>query len=947
MSSTGPAAVLEAAELCSVVGDHADAAHLLAEALITGPADPALLHALADAQFAVGWDGCALALLAEAQRVAPGDVTVAASRNHRLREHGRFAEALTALDTLPAGSGWTPVLRAGTYAAMSLPVLAAESDPGGDRRGLWWRTGGPLRLLRARRRRREQEQLTAVLDAAGHAAPARVDIPALLTRIVNGTAQDRDALAAVRAADEHLDAERRGEAAAVLAGALRRDATHPLLLRHAARVAESLDRHAVALALYCRLAVDPSPIEVLGGQAELLIRLHRLPEAVRLVETLPAETARAADLRRVVASAYHEAGLPAAADSATGRDGIAADWHRSLWWRTGGPLPALRRRALRRDEAVTAGWTARPVEELLAPLAAVDAADLMDAAARAAAVLDRARRADEGDSPATTVDVLAAAAAADPDPQVVKELALQLSFADREEEALTWLDRVAATDPADVDVTDGRLLALTWLDRTRDALRTLEALPPAVRAAPAIRARESLLYDRILLRTRALDALGPAATVPPWMRGNHRQLWWRTGGPLWMVRDRMRRTDAQALAAWRFGTVPLLSTLDSLVPSVTPAMRTLVDGGRLYHETLTMLWERANVAARLTAGYLATAAAFAVLARVGRDTVGLDAGWALLAGAIAAALAFLALRRWLYQYTRAESGRLVVTRAAPLIIGLALAGAALYRLGGWSALAGATLAALAVMATARLAAAAVWRVLAARVMRRAVRGEPRVAALSETLALVTELRETARRNDLRWRRFWLERLERIALALEHDLPATFGIVDPDTHRQLADGGRGAARAVRQLKFLVAAPASADAWRRVEDVLRHNTAALATGELGRLRRAEPVAVPAPAPRSRRAVAVEVLRTAVFAGLPLAVVYLAQPWLAFSETALDWAKVVGLGWALLYVLLTLDPTLRDKLSTGLALVTLGQGGGIPPAEDPVVVARSRDSARSVAP
>lgn len=59
------------------------------------------------------------------------------------------------------------------------------------------------------------------------------------------------------------------------------------------------------------------------------------------------------------------------------------------------------------------------------------------------------------------------------------------------------------------------------------------------------------------------------------------------------------------------------------------------------------------------------------------------------------------------------------------------------------------------------------------------------------------------------------------------------------------------------------------------------------------------------------------------------------------------MVGLGWALLYVLLTLDPTLRDKLSTGLALVTLGQGGGIPTAEDPVVVARSRDSARSPAP
>jgi hypothetical protein len=245
------------------------------------------------------------------------------------------------------------------------------------------------------------------------------------------------------------------------------------------------------------------------------------------------------------------------------------------------------------------------------------------------------------------------------------------------------------------------------------------------------------------------------------------------------------------------------------------------------------------------------------------------------------------------------------------------------------------------MATARLAAAAALRFVAAWVMRRFLRGEPRAAALCETLALLVELREHGRRNDLSWRRFWLWRLERIAQAVELDMPATFGLVDPDTHRQLTDGGRGCARAVRQLKFLVAAPSSPDAWRRVEDVLRHNAGALATGELGRLRRADPAAVPAPVRRGRRAIAGEALRTTVFAGLPLAVVYLAQPWLTFSETVHDWAKVAGLGWALLYVLMTLDPTLREKLGTALSMITLGQAG------DPAAVARSRDSGPSPAP
>ncbi|MFF5231699.1 hypothetical protein [Dactylosporangium sp. NPDC000521] len=935
MSSNGPAAVLEAAELCSAAGDHADAAHLLAEALITGPSDPDLLRALAGAQFAIGWDGCALALLAEAHRVAPDDEAVITDRNIALRDHGRFVEALAVLGASPQRT-----LRAGTYDDMGLPVLAVEAEATG-RRGLWWRTGGPLPFLRARRRRVEERILADLVEAAGPPSPAPVDLAALLTRIVNGTAQDRAALAASRAATRLAAGGNLADGAAVLAGALRRDTTHPLLLRLAAQIADSLDRHGAALALYRRLAVDPSPIGILAQQGHLLTRMQRPAEAMRFVAGLPAGTARAGELRRVVATACADAGLAASAVDAHDRPGIVADWHRPLWWRTGGPLPALRWRSRLRDNEAMRGWTPLPVGELIGPLATVDAADLMDAAARAAAVLAQARQAEERGGTAAAIDILATAAVATPDPQIIKELAGKLSADDRDEEALGWLDRAVAADPADVELVAARLTTLTWLDRTREARDLVDALPAATRATELVRERESWLNERQRLWTPALDALGPAATVPSWLRGRHRRLWWRTGGPLWVLRRRTRSADLGALESWRSGTLPLLSTLDGVVAAATPAMRAVVDGNRLDHEVLTMLWERANVVARLTAGYLATAAAAVVLARIAATATGLPAGWALFAGATAAGLDYLALRRWLFRYTRADSGRLAVTRAAPLIVALAVAGAALYRLGGWTALAGGTLAALAGTATARLAAAAVCRIPAARAMRRHLRSEPRAAALSETLAMLGELRQHGRRNDLFWRQFWLWRLERIAQALERDLPVSFGLVDPDTHRQLTDGGRAAARAVRQLKFLVAAPASADSWRRVEDALRHNAGALATGELGRLRRVAAVAAPAPVRRGRRAVAAEIARTAVFAGLPLAAVYLAQPWLDFSETFHDWAKVVGLGWALLYVLLTLDPTLHAKLSTALSMVTLGQTG------DPAAVARSRDSARSAAP
>ncbi|MEV4141550.1 hypothetical protein AB0J72_56510 [Dactylosporangium sp. NPDC049742] len=921
MSSTGPAAVLEAAELCSVAGDHADAAHLLAEALITGPSDPDLLRALAAAQFAIGWDGCALALLAEAHRVAPDDEAVITDRNIALRDHGRFVQALAVLGTAPRR-----LLRANTYTAMNLPTLAVDTHPAGLR-SHWERTGG---LLQFRRRRREEERVLAgLVEAAGPPARAAVDMCALLTRIVNGTAQDRDALAACGAATAHLDGGRRAEAATVLADALRRDSTHPLLLRRAALVAERLGRKEPALALYRRLAADPSPIEVLVRQCTLLIEMGRLPEAVRFADSLPVETAGARALRRVVARAYHAAGLPAAACGAFDAD----DRQRRLWWQTGGPLPAVRRRLRRRDEEAIAAWAALSVEEVLGPLASVPASELMVAAAHAADALHRAERAEERAGRDAAIDVLAAGGQ---DPQIVKELAVQLFLADREDETLARLDDLAASHPDDIDVVDGRVAALTWLDRPRAVVELLEAAAPAIRATPLVREREAAFFAYYRLRVLALDAIGPAPTTPQWSRGRRRALWWRTGGPLWMVRQRMRDTDRAALAAWRRGVAPLLSTLDAVVPAADPAARSVVDGHALDVETVTLWWQRANAVVRAVAGVAAAVAASPVLGAIAGSE---------FEGAVAAGAVYLTAHLLLFPAARADDRRAVITRAAPLIAGFALAGTALYRgQDGPQAFAGAMLVAVAAVGAARLAAAAGCRLVAAWAMRRFQRRAPRAVALTETLAMLDELRRVGRRNDLRWRRFWVERLERIAYAVEHDLPASFGLVDPDTHRQLTDGGRGAARAVRQLKFLVAAPASADAWRRVEEVLRHNAGALATGELGRLRRAAAVAVPAPVRRSRRTVATEALRVAVFAGLPLAAVYLAQPWLSFSETVHDWAKVIGLAWALLYLLLHLDPTLREKLGTVLAV--LGQGQ--PPSEErPEALARFRDSARSAAP
>ncbi|MCM4080865.1 hypothetical protein [Paractinoplanes hotanensis] len=86
-----------------------------------------------------------------------------------------------------------------------------------------------------------------------------------------------------------------------------------------------------------------------------------------------------------------------------------------------------------------------------------------------------------------------------------------------------------------------------------------------------------------------------------------------------------------------------------------------------------------------------------------------------------------------------------------------------------------------------------------------------------------------------------------------------------------------------------------------------------------------------------------RKPFFAGLPLAAVLSAQPWLRFNETILNWARPLTVGWAVLYVLVTADPTFRDKLRTGFALINLGRGVGDPAQLDPAVPEKRNEVTR----
>jgi hypothetical protein len=126
---------------------------------------------------------------------------------------------------------------------------------------------------------------------------------------------------------------------------------------------------------------------------------------------------------------------------------------------------------------------------------------------------------------------------------------------------------------------------------------------------------------------------------------------------------------------------------------------------------------------------------------------------------------------------------------------------------------------------------------------------------------------------------------------------------------LARRAAGWAEAIRHMQRQVVAPIPGGQGK-VEALLIHEIRCLVTGDLGALAWREP-----PSPPSRRATlrrqVISATRAIVVAALPLAVVLLAQPFLHASPGLFSWARIATAIWALLYVLLSIDPSMSEKI------------------------------------
>jgi hypothetical protein len=200
------------------------------------------------------------------------------------------------------------------------------------------------------------------------------------------------------------------------------------------------------------------------------------------------------------------------------------------------------------------------------------------------------------------------------------------------------------------------------------------------------------------------------------------------------------------------------------------------------------------------------------------------------------------------------------------------------------------------------------------------RAYAREAILDYMMDTVSEMSEPDNRNNLHVRGIWLSRLEFSAQLIEKELPTMLRTGNAQMNLWLSERARGAAAAIRHMSQRIATP-TADSWDSLISTLRDETEALASGEFASLRW-----IPPPVPPSRpirvRNVSVTVARTVVVMATPIVAIILLQPILKLTGPAFGWAKLGSLGWAVLYLLITLDPTLNDKISTARNLIGMAR-------------------------
>ena len=505
-----------------------------------------------------------------------------------------------------------------------------------------------------------------------------------------------------------------------------------------------------------------------------------------------------------------------------------------------------------------------------------------------------------------------------------------------------YLDEALAAGPRDAASAAREIRTLRGAGFWREALSVIQAVPGELRGDPLVRTEAGDFYRACKCPAYAADSYSQGPGLPRPARTSRRWCWLRSGGPSRRLRRRSRASEEHSLQELWYppAHITALSAVEGLdsrqVRRVRAQMETI--GYRNTRDWHT--WRELH-----RAGYrlipLAAVPVWLVLLAVvslagfSTDPVG-AVGFAAVSAAVATIPVIAAARAIIRpdgKYRRGFSVRAVAFFLFAVMAGEAAAAEGYAnQVMPAAGLQGAVILGL-IAAPAAAACLPIAAIAAAfpryRLQRRMILQDTPLVATDILLNVLYDLRLAGACRPMGQRLRHCRNLEYAARWLSRDLLPTPVVSRLGSGDWLARRAAGWAEAIRHIQRQVIAP-TPGGQGKAEALLTHEIRCLVTGDLGALAWREP-----PPPPSRRATirrqAVSAARAIVVAALPLAAVLAAQPLVHASPALFGWARIATAVWALLYVLLSIDPAMRDKIGAARDLASLIQTTPAPGSRD----------------
>jgi hypothetical protein len=519
-----------------------------------------------------------------------------------------------------------------------------------------------------------------------------------------------------------------------------------------------------------------------------------------------------------------------------------------------------------------------------------------------------------------------------PDGPELLWLLADVEFADGDQQAgLCCLAKAANAGGRDAAAISRQIRALSENRLWREMLMTVEHVPAQVDNDPRVRTAVGDFYRTLGCHGHAVSAYGGSSGLSSSARKMRRRSWLRSGGPFKSVHGRVERWEESellyGLRRGRRGSAQLDAVPDLDSRQAYRLKVRLEDGyyewsyryelwGAIFRWLLRLLpaaflpvwlvlYAVVNIVGFLSGppGVVAGTAISAVAALgpailLVRSQVRGDLTWRRILLPSVALFVFLCTIAVLSEIAVAEG---YVHRGLPTA--------------GWWAWVVFGLVVLPAVCACMVVSAAILLVLGGRRISSVIRKHCQVVLLDTFLSMLLEMRSPARQLDLEQRLRWSRLLEWAARRITRDLLPSYFLHYLASADWLKQRAAGWAQALRHMQREIVAPVPGGQ-SKLEAKLRHEIRCLATGDLGALAWRQPP----PSPSRRTTLArktIETLRTILVAALPLGAVLVGHAVLHFSTEVFRWAGIATGVWALLYVVISLDPAIRDKIETARSL------------------------------